>query len=111
MENTEKVIVQSTKWIKFGIISPLVYFAIAVLFNYLGWIDLSDTVIAGLIVTGVICFTWWFWALKAIIELAKMNQKATKDLTTTINSIKIVRKEVNKTTAEMRQMMEELKNK
>ena len=111
MGKVEKVIVQSTKWIKFGIISPLVYFAVAIGLNYLGWIDISDTVVVGLLITGVVCFIWWFWALRVIIELASMNQKATKDLTNTISSIRIVRKEVNETTTEMRKMIEELKKK
>lgn len=98
-EETDKIIKQSSRWIIFGAVAPIAYVLMVhtLLFISVGYFTFANMFYCALGITAFVFLAWWFWALMTIIRVVKMTDRANKDLTETINSVTIIKKEVEET--------------
>jgi cobalamin biosynthesis protein CobD/CbiB len=105
MENAEKkinaTIDESNKWMIFGALSPVLFSLSFVILFYFNIIDISYIVYVAVAFAIVICFVWWFWALKVIVEMSELNLQANKDLTEMRKDVKIIAHEVRESTRDL----------
>lgn len=91
-----RIIKQSSKWIIFGVLSPIVYMLVAHVVMFVDSSQIAlDTLIwcaAGLL--GIVMLVWWFWALRTIMLVASMTNRANRDLTETVKNVSIIKDEV-----------------
>lgn len=100
-DKIDRVIRQSNLWILFGVVSPILFFILAIFLithNYITFITASWATVA---VTTLICFSWWFWSLRMMICIAEIHNDAIKDLTNMKETIIILKDEMNVANEEM----------
>lgn len=90
----QRIIEQSATWIKFGVAAPLFFLASSLLANRFFTVPLEFFLWTSGVLTIVVCFVWWFWALKVIIAMGNMNKHAALDLTEMKNDVKMMASEV-----------------
>jgi peroxiredoxin family protein len=113
MHNTkreiEHIINQSNKWIKFGIIAPIVFFSIAFIAHLYEVITLVHVAWTAGVVTAVVCFTWWFWALRVIVKMGEINQIASDDLTEVAKDVRMMSTEVREANRSLYEILKQHK--
>lgn len=93
-EEIDHIIAQSNKWIKFGITAPAVFFSVAFILNSYDIVDIMKLAYCAIGITVIICFVWWFWALRVIVKMGELNKQARKDLTDVAKDVKMMTSEV-----------------
>jgi len=105
MENAEKkiqeTISESNKWMIFGALSPVFFLLLFGILFYFNIVDITYIVYVAVAFAIVICFVWWFWALKVIVEMSELNLQANKDLTEMREDVKIIAHEVRESTRDL----------
>jgi hypothetical protein len=79
--NPETIARHARIWIKYGVISPLVFILFSGLATYTGYLSVDTLTFIGIAVAGFTCFVWWFWALAVIIDLSSLSSTARNALT------------------------------
>ena len=93
-KDIENIIEQSNRWIKFGITFPVVFIAIAMILNMYEVVNLLHVAYVAAGISGLVCFVWWFWALRVIIKMGELNKHAREDLTEVAKDVKMMTREV-----------------
>ena len=94
MRNEEAIIKSARIWIKYGVISPLIFIAFAWLSYHFKIIHVDALMFIGASVAVLTCFVWWFWALRVIIDLSDMSNSARNALTDIKNIVTMVNEDV-----------------
>lgn len=93
-KDIENIIEQSNRWIKFGITFPVVFIAIAMILNMYEVVNLLHVAYVAAGISGLVCFVWWFWALRVIVKMGELNKHAREDLTEVAKDVKMMTREV-----------------
>lgn len=96
-DKLDKIIHQSSRWIIFGSLSPILYVAGAHIALLNDLVDFDKVYWCALGVAAFICLIWWFWALRVIMTIGAITSKAKKDLTTTIDDVRMIKQDVEET--------------
>jgi hypothetical protein len=94
MRNEEAIIKSARIWIRYGVISPLIFIAFAWCAYHFKIIHVDILMLIGASVAIFTCFVWWFWALRVIIDLSAMTGSAKNALTDIKNLVIMTNKEV-----------------
>lgn len=93
-QEIEKIIEQSNRWIKFGLAFPVVFIAIAMILNMYEVVNLLHVAYIAAGISGLVCFVWWFWALRVIVKMGELNKVARNDLTEVAKDVRMMTREV-----------------
>lgn len=93
-KDIEKIIEQSNRWIKFGLTFPVIFIVIAMILNMYQVVNLLHVAYVAAGISGVVCFAWWFWALRVIVKMGELNKHAREDLTEVAKDVKMMTREV-----------------
>jgi len=93
-KDIEKIIEQSNRWIKFGLTFPVIFIAIAMILNMYEVVNLLHVAYVAAGISGLVCFVWWFWALRVIVKMGELNKHAREDLTEVAKDVKMMTREV-----------------
>jgi hypothetical protein len=93
-KDIEKIIEQSNRWIKFGLTFPVIFIVIAMILNMYQVVNLLHVAYVAAGISGVVCFAWWFWALRVIVKMGELNKHARDDLTEVAKDVKMMTREV-----------------
>lgn len=99
-KNTDKldrIIHQSSRWIIFGCVSPILYVLGAHLALYHELVSFDKVYWCALGIAAFICLVWWFWALRVIMTIGLITGKAKKDLTNAIDDVRMIKQDVEET--------------
>lgn len=105
MRSPEEIAKDAKIWIKYGVISPVIFIIFAFVTYHFNLLDIDILVLLAGGVAVLTCFVWWFWALGVIIDLSAMSGKAGNALTD-IKSLVIM---LNKDVREQRDLYDILK--
>ena len=94
MRNEQAIIKSARTWIRYGVISPLIFIAFAWISYHFKIIHVDTLVLIGGSVAVLTCFVWWFWALRVIIDLSDMTDSARNALTDIKNLVIMTNNEV-----------------
>jgi len=94
MRSPETIARHAKIWIKYGVISPLLFACFAFIAFHYNILDVTALLLIGASIAIVTCFVWWFWALGVIIDMTSMNSNAKYALTDIKKLVRMTHKEL-----------------
>jgi hypothetical protein len=94
MRQQEAIIKSARIWIRYGVVSPLLFIAFSWCAYHFDIIHVNLLLLAGASVAIITCFVWWFWALRVIIDLSAITGNAQNALTDIKNLVIMTNNEV-----------------
>ena len=108
-DKLEKIIHQSSRWVIFGCVAPVIYVAGAHIAIFNDWISFDKAYWCALGIAAFICLIWWFWALKVIMTIGAITTKAKKDLTSAIDDVRMIKQDVEETNKLFKEIVKKTK--